>query len=242
MKYIIFSDIHANFEALNSFAQLIKTTDNQKLVCLGDTVGYGADPNRCVQWVRERAHLVLPGNHDHAAVGKTALAYFNPHAYLSCLWTRNKLSERNKQFLRSLPLEKQEDGIFWVHSSPWEPERWHYVCSRRDGPMNFDRFQERLCFVGHSHQPVILEQSPQGEIIDTTFSEFDLKPGHRYIINVGSLGQPRDGNPDPAFAIYDSQAEKVILQRFHYDYCPTQEKILKAGLPGYLAERLSLGK
>ena len=242
MKHIIFSDLHANYEALKSFERLIATLDHQKLVCLGDTVGYGADPNRCVQWVRERAHLVLPGNHDHAAVGKTALTYFNPHAYQSCLWTRNKLSESHKHYLRSLPLEKQEDGIFWVHSSPWEPERWHYVYSRKDGPMNFDRFQERLCFVGHSHQPVILEQSPQGEIIDTRASEFDLKPGHRYIVNVGSLGQPRDGNPDPAFAVYDSQAEKVVVQRFHYDHRPTQEKILKAGLPGYLAERLSLGK
>ncbi len=242
MRHLIFSDLHSNLESLNSFSKIIETLDHDKKVFLGDLVGYGADPNACVDWVRENADIILGGNHDYAAVNRTDLTYFNSYAYEACLWTRQKLTQENKDFLGTLPCEIVEDGIHWVHSSPYEPEEWHYVVSRADGKINFDHFETHLCFLGHSHRPVILEQEPEGEITDGfPTTTLKLKPDCRYIINVGSLGQPRDGNPKPAFVIYDSGARTLEYQRFEYDFAATQKKILAGGLPSYLADRLSVG-
>jgi predicted phosphodiesterase len=242
MRYLIFSDLHSNLESLQAFCKIASTLDHDKKVFLGDLVGYCADPNACVDWVRGNVDIILGGNHDYAVVGKTDLTYFNPHAYRACLWTRQELSEVNKDFLMTLPCEIEEDGIYWVHSSPFEPDQWHYVNSSKDGKINFDHFSARLCFLGHSHRPVILEQGPDGEIVDSVSSFWNLKPECRYIINVGSLGQPRDGNPKPAFVIYDSDAATIELQRYEYDFESTQKKILDVGLPYPLADRLSLGR
>jgi len=244
MRYLIFSDLHSNLESLQSFSQIIKTIEHDKKVFLGDLVGYGADPNACVDWVRENADIILGGNHDYAVTGKTELTYMNPHAYLACLWTRRKLTPENKEFLRGLPCEIVEGEIHWVHSSPFEPERWHYVVSRADGKINFDHFSTRLCFLGHSHRPVVIEQEQGqgGAITDCGApATWELLPDHRYIINVGSLGQPRDGNPKPAFVIYDSTLRTLEYRRYEYDFASAQRKILAAGLPSHLAERLSMG-
>jgi diadenosine tetraphosphatase ApaH/serine/threonine PP2A family protein phosphatase len=242
MRYLIFSDLHSNLESLQSFSQIIETLDHDKKVFLGDLVGYGADPNACVDWVREEADIILGGNHDYAVVGKTELTYFNSEAYQACLWTRKELTQQNKDFLKGLPCEIVEDDIHWVHSSPFEPEQWHYVVSGKDGKINFDHFSTQLCFLGHSHRPVIIEQGPDGAIADCGSPEkWDLRPDHRYIINVGSLGQPRDGNPKPAFVIYDSTKRTIEYRRYEYDFAVTQRKIIASGLPSFLAERLSVG-
>jgi diadenosine tetraphosphatase ApaH/serine/threonine PP2A family protein phosphatase len=242
MKYLIFSDLHSNLEALQAFSKIIETLDHDKKVFLGDLVGYGADPNACVEWVRDNSDIILSGNHDYAALGKTELTYFNPYAYEACLWTRKALTPENKDFLKNLPCEIVEDGIHWVHSSPFEPEEWHYVVSGADGKINFDHFSTPLCFLGHSHRPVIIEQGPDGIIQDCVSPTImDLRPDCRYIINVGSLGQPRDGNPKPAFVIYDSTAGTLQYQRFDYDFAATQKKILDNGLPSFLADRLESG-
>lgn len=242
MRYLIFSDLHSNLESLTTFAQIIETLDHDKKVFLGDLVGYGADPNACVEWVRENADITLSGNHDYGVLGKTDLTYFNSYAYQACLWTRQKLTPENKDFLGSLPCEIVEDGIHWVHSSPYEPEQWHYVVSRVDGKINFDHFSTQLCFVGHSHRPVIIEKGPDGKVQDCVSpTTWELKPDCRYIVNVGSLGQPRDGNPKPAFVIYDSTAGTLEYQRYEYDFSATQRKILANGLPSFLADRLSKG-
>ena len=242
MRYLIFSDLHSNLESLNSFRQIIETLDHDKKVFLGDLVGYGADPNACVEWVRENTDIILGGNHDYACVGKTELTYFNPNAYQACLWTRKNLTPENKAFLSTLPCEMVADGIHWVHSSPYQPEQWHYVTSRADGKINFDHFSTPLCFLGHSHRPVIIEQGPDGAITDCVSPEkWELKPDCRTIVNVGSVGQPRDGTPKPAFVIYDSTAGILEYRRYEYDFAATQRKILANGLPSFLAERLSMG-
>ncbi len=242
MRYLIFSDLHSNLESLQSFSEIIQTIAHDKKVFLGDLVGYGPDPNACVDWIRENADIALSGNHDYAVVGKTELTYMNSYAYKACLWTRRKLTPKNKKFLRGLPTEKVADGVHWVHSSPHEPEEWHYVVSRKDGKINFDHFSTPLCFLGHSHQPVIIEQDQDGAITDCISpTKWDLEPDHRYIINVGSLGQPRDDNPKPAFVIYDSTRKTIEYQRYEYDFATTQKKILKSGLPPFLAERLEKG-
>jgi predicted phosphodiesterase len=242
MRYLIFSDLHSNLESLQAFSQIAATLDHDKKVFLGDVVGYCADPNACVEWVREHADIVLGGNHDYAVVGKTELSTFNPHAYQACLWTRKELSEENKAYLLALPCEIEKDGIHWVHSSPFEPDRWHYVYSRKDGKINFDHFSTSLCFLGHSHRPVIIEQGSNGEIMDYDVSFWNLRPEFRYIVNVGSLGQPRDGNPKPSFVIYDSDSATVQFRRYEYDFEPTQKKIRANGLPFPLADRLAIGR
>ncbi len=242
MRYVIFSDLHSNLEALNHFQKEIETIGFDKLVCLGDIVGYGVDPNPCVEWVRKNANLTIAGNHDWGAIEKTDISYFNPYAYESCLWTRKELTVENKNFLESLPLDHEEDGIYWVHASPYEPQAWHYVTSKSRGKRNFNSFGVPVCFLGHSHIPVILEETPDGEVNDYVSDIWGIELGKRYIFNGGSLGQPRDGNPNPSFIIYDSGDKTVEIRRFEYDLYPTQEKIRMTGLPHYLAERLSLGR
>lgn len=241
MRYIIFSDLHSNLEALDEFIKITATVDHDKLVCLGDMVGYGADPNPCLDWIRDNVDIVLAGNHDYAALNKTDTTYFNPYAYQSCLWTRNQLTAENKAYLETLPAEKEEDGIYWAHSSPFEPLEWHYVRSLEDGERNFSCFNNKLCFIGHSHLPLIHEKSPDAEVCSYMAPELDLEVGYRYLVNVGSLGQPRDGDPNPCFVIYDSEIERVEYHRFPYDFAPTQRKILENNLPQPLAERLGVG-
>ncbi|GJL79962.1 MAG: metallophosphoesterase [Nitrospinaceae bacterium] len=242
MKYLIFSDLHSNLESLQAFCKITETIEHDKKVFLGDLVGYCADPNACVKWVRKHVDIVLGGNHDYAVVGKTDPAYFNSHAYQACLWTRQELSKKNRDFLETLPCAIEEDGIFWVHSSPFEPDQWHYVVSARDGKINFDHFSTPLCFLGHSHLPVILEMGRGGKVREYAPSSLKFQAKCRYIINVGSLGQPRDGNPKPCFVIYDSDTATVGFQRYEYDFAPTQKKILDNGLPSPLAKRLGEGR
>ena len=246
MVYLVFSDLHSNLEALERFIQIRETIPHDQMACLGDTVGYNTDPNECVDWVRENADIVLAGNHDYAAVEKTDISYFNSYAREACLWTREQLTEENIEYLASLPVQKEQNGIYWVHSSPFEPDQWHYVVNQYDGEENFPYFEAPVCFLGHSHKPVILEQAPGGGV-EAVYGghvqhwSHQLKPDHRYIINVGSLGQPRDGLPMPCFVVYDSEAGSVEFHRFEYNLESTQKKILSQKLPEFLSERLSAG-
>ena len=242
MRYIIFSDLHSNLEALNQFKKEIETIAHDKIVCLGDIVGYGADPNPCIEWVMRNVDFSVAGNHDWGAVNKTDISYFNLNAYASSQWTREKLTDENKSFLSSLSLDHEEGGVYWVHASPHNPKAWHYVTTKSDGEQLFNSFEASICFVGHSHKPIILEQTPDGEVKNHVSDTWNIKPENRYIFNVGSLGQPRDKNPDPAFMVYDSEARIVEIHRFEYDLSSTQKKIRDNGLPSDLAERLSHGR
>ena len=242
MKYIIFSDVHSNLEAVKAFCQAVKYIDHDKKVCLGDIVGYNADPNLVVEWIRDEIDLVLAGNHDYAVLKKTDISYFNPAAYQACIWTQSVLKKNNKEYLDTLPVEKEEDGIYWVHSSPFEPTKWHYVSTWQSAQKNFDYFEQTFCFLGHSHLPGIFEKNRNNEIGSFCATKFELDPESRYIINVGSLGQPRDGNSDPAFVFYDSLTHVIEFHRFSYDFPLTQQKIRDCGLPCYLADRLNDGR
>ncbi len=243
MKYVIISDLHSNLEALTAFQKSLKTLKLKydKLVCLGDIAGYGANPNELVEWVRQNTQIALAGNHDYAIVGKESLTDFNRYAVAACRWTRKVLTQENKEYLDSLPPALIEDDIFWVHSSPNEPEEWHYLVSLQDGKENFPHFKERVCFVGHSHLPKIFEQGPDKRVHVFNDTEWTLKPDHRYIFNVGSMGQPRDGNPDPAYAGFESEEDTYQLKRFSYEVFPAHQKILDAELPRFLADRLAEG-
>lgn len=241
MRFIIFSDVHSNLEALQSFCRATESVLHDKKVCLGDIVGYNADPNPVAEWIRDGTDFALAGNHDYCVLNQTDASYLNPAAYQACAWTRRNLTQSNKNFLDTLPIEKEEYGIYWVHSSPFEPKKWHYVSTIKIAEKNFYYFEQAICFIGHSHLPGIFEKKKNNKVYSHDTSKLELDPDSRYIINVGSLGQPRDGNPDPVFVFYDSVSHIVEFCRFSYDLLSTQQKIRACGLPSSLADRLKNG-
>ncbi|MDO8281505.1 MAG: metallophosphoesterase family protein [Thermodesulfovibrionia bacterium] len=241
MRYALISDVHSNLEALNAVIEKVKADKVDKVIILGDIVGYGPDPNECIDTLRKFADILIAGNHDHGAVGMTDISCFNNHAKAAIQWTTGVLSEENKAFLSSLPLTStiKSRSIYLVHSSPKEPEEWEYLQKAKDADANFKFFSETNCFIGHTHKPAIIEMAPGGKI--TIYpGHSEIKPGCRYIINAGSVGQPRDGNPDASYAIFDT--DSVTIKRAAYDILLTQKKMKDAGLPSYLIDRLSEGR
>jgi len=241
MQIIILSDVHGNLEALMAvLCDIRNLRDKGEVFFLGDSVGYGPDPSECIKVIREEADIILAGNHDRAVTGRADISYFNPYARAAVEWTQEVLSGDEKAFLDSLPVfvRLKEQGIYLVHSTPKEPEQWHYLLTTWDAYVNFHLFDERICFIGHSHQPVIIEMEPAGEIL-LYRDRVELREGCRYIVNVGSVGQPRDGNPDASYALFDDSM--IEIKRVPYDIVSTQQKMRRAGLPEYLIERLSKG-
>lgn len=240
MKYGIFSDIHSNSEALEKVLMELEELQVDSIVCLGDIVGYGANPNECVEKVKEIADVCVAGNHDYGVVGKTPIDQFSDRAKTSVLWTQKILKEENHHYLNGLPLTQKKNGTFFVHSSPRDPESWIYLITRSEGMLAFVRFEEKICFVGHSHYPLVFTQGKEGFGYHRNES-FLLDPETRYIINVGSVGQPRDQDPRAAFVLYDSDAREIKILRVSYDVKSAQKKIRDAGLPSSLADRLATG-
>jgi len=242
MKYAIISDIHANLEALESVLAEAERRGADEVLCLGDVVGYGPNPNECVDVIRETARVTLAGNHDYAPLGKLDLTYFNPWARMAIEWTAEQLSERSRAFLLALPLRQELEGFTIVHATPLEPEKWNYIVTIGDAVNNFPKFQSQICFVGHSHVPLVISMNEHEDYRVVRENPLPIEPNRRYIINVGSVGQPRDLIPKAAFGIYDTEEGTYELLRVDYDIAETQSKILSSGLPAFLAERLELGQ
>ena len=232
MRLAIISDIHGNLEALTTAFALIKKHGVDEIICLGDVVGYGANPNECLSAVRERCSVILLGNHDAAAIDLAVADQFTINARLSAIWTNSVLLKEHKEFLETLPLTKSRSEILLAHGSPYEPEEWHYIISEYEAREAFQSFTEQLCFVGHSHIPVIFSQKGTTALV---------APGDRFIINIGSVGQPRDGNPQLSFGIFDTDSWAYNNIRADYDIPAAAQKIRKAGLPRALADRLMFG-
>ncbi len=239
MLFAVISDVHSNLEALDTVLEEIKLRKINDIFFLGDAVGYGPDPNGCVERLYESCKVLLAGNHDWGALGLTNIAYFNEYARSAIQWTRNVLTEKNKKILRSFPIKKELKGMLFVHSTPKEPEEWHYLLSLWDAEVNFKYFDGSMCFLGHSHQPFIIERLPSGELI-TYREQVQITEGNRYIINVGSVGQPRDGDPRASYVIVNNKNIQII--RVSYDIATVQDKMRKENLPELLIERLSLGR
>jgi predicted phosphodiesterase len=240
--YAIISDVHANLEALQAVLAEIEKGDIDSLLFAGDCVGYGPDPNDCMELLRKHASHMIAGNHDWGTVGLTELRDFNAHAQVAIDWTREVLSRQNFSFLHDLPLtEKISAGsdIFLVHGTPKEPEQWHYFLFEYDAKANFQYFDQQVCFLGHSHIPFIVERSPQGKT-RSFYARAEVKDQCRYIVNVGSVGQPRDGNPEASYVLFKDDV--IEIKRVSYDILLTQKKMKKAGLPSYLINRLSKGR
>jgi diadenosine tetraphosphatase ApaH/serine/threonine PP2A family protein phosphatase len=249
VRYLVISDIHANLQAL--LAVLAHAPSVDEVWCLGDLVGYGPNPNECIERVRELPRLFcLAGNHDWAALGQLDLSHFNVEARLANTWTQSVLSEEAREYLQGLPVRAEHEGVTLAHASPREPV-WEYLLDTAMARANFGYFSTPLCLVGHSHLPLafewdegrrrcefapeLFETSATGEIV------LSLE-GRRLILNPGSVGQPRDGDPRAAYAILDTDRLTWEVRRVPYPVEITQERMRAQGLPRRLIERLAHGR
>ena len=240
MKYAIIADIHANLEAFQVVLEDIKAQNCTHTVCLGDVVGYNANPKECLDIVRGMNVPVVKGNHDEYCSTENDLEGFNPHAAEAINWTRDQLTLEDRQWLRDLKYIRLVASFTLVHATLDGPQRWGYVFDKLAAAASFTYQNTSICFFGHTHVPLAFVRDSQ--VRGGTYSKFKVEPGKKYFINVGSVGQSRDGVAKATYVVYDMQEQTIELRRLDYDIPTTQKKILDAGLPPRLAERLALGR
>jgi diadenosine tetraphosphatase ApaH/serine/threonine PP2A family protein phosphatase len=240
MRFAIFGDIHANLESFETVLADAEAQGCTDFVCLGDVVGYNANPRECLDLVRKLDCPVVQGNHDSYIASDHTLETVSPLAEFAIQWTRDQLLPEEKRWLSRLPMVKQIAGFTIVHATLDLPQNWNYVLNQLDAAASFERQTTELCFFGHTHVPRVYIKSTS--IVGLPFDQILIEPGTRYFVNIGSVGQPRDGDWRAAYGIYDLEARTVTLRRLPYDIETTQKKILQAGLPPRLADRLSFGK
>lgn len=245
MLYAIISDIHANLEALQAVLEDIRGQSIAKVICLGDIVGYYSNPNECVKICREQEFQCIRGNHDDAAAGTIGIEDFNPVAQEALRWTIDHLEEEHKKWLRQLPEHSIiEEHLLAVHGSPWHP--YDYIFSPAGAARAFTYLSMHhpavnVCFFGHTHQRA-LYYTKEGNIQEIAKkTRFRLEIGGIYLINPGSIGQARDGRPGASYLLFESELMEVEYRHVPYDLELTQRKVIAAGLPLMLAERLVLG-
>ncbi|MEI8175963.1 MAG: metallophosphoesterase family protein [Candidatus Omnitrophota bacterium] len=242
MRYAIIADIHANLEACEAVLEAIDRENVDAFICLGDIVGYGADPSRVIEITARLNPVMVAGNHDLAAAGAREISGSTPSARAAIEWTRDRLTEREKRFLKELPLVWRESFVA-AHGSPHHPERFDYVSGLSAARSAFSSFGAgACCFIGHTHAARIFVRDEAGGITCDPLPELKISKKCSYIINPGSVGQPRDSDPRAAYAIFDEERSLVQLKRVTYDIDKACRKIIDAGLPQILGERLRLGK
>ena len=240
MKYAIIADIHGNLDAFQVVLEDIRAQNANQIVCLGDVVGYNAQPKECLKIVREMNIPCVKGNHDEYCSSNDHLEGFNPHAAEAVHWTRNQLDDDDKKWLRDLKYSRMTANFTMVHATLDAPERWQYVFDKLAAAASFPYQQTQMCFFGHTHVPVAFMRDTV--VRGGTYSKFKVDPAKKYFINVGAVGQPRDNTPNAAYVIYDMDAQTIELRRLDYDIAAAQKKIRDAGLPERLAERLAFGR
>lgn len=241
MKYAILGDIHANLEALNAVLEDSKQQGVTHYACTGDVVGYNADPKNCLQNIRKLDCKIAQGNHDYYAACNESMELFTPMAQKSIRWSRKQLSTFDRKFLRQLPTIVDIENFTIVHSSLNSPRLWNYIFNTKTAEMNFRNQFNNVCFFGHTHVPLAFIKSDDA-LRKGFYNTLNIQPGFKYLINVGSVGQPRDREPNAAYAIYDMENQTVTLRRVQYDIETTQKKIRAAGLPFRNALRLNYGR
>jgi len=240
MRFAIFGDIHANLHALQAVLEDSKAQACTHHVCMGDVVGYNAYPHHCVELIQNLECPVVKGNHDEQASMLGEQGGFNALAEEAINWTRNQLSDKEKEWLRSLRLQRQVRDFTIVHATLDTPYKWGYIFNQLDAAASFSYQMTALCFIGHTHSPKAYVRD--GSVRTIPFETIQLTPGRKYLINVGSVGQPRDGDWRAAYAVYDTNTSEVTLRRVEYDVHSAQQAVLAAGLPKKLAERLVAGR
>lgn len=245
MRYAIISDIHANQEALEAVVESSRKVGVDQFLCLGDIVGYGARPTECLEMVQDLGCRTVAGNHDFAVVGKIDIDNFNSYAKEATIWTREQLSETAVDYLRTLPLVEQINdepgaGFTIVHGTLYSPELFDYIQTSYDAHLSMCEMPGEVCFLGHSHIPV--------SFIRRRFITYSIEPqvtvdsGGKFLVNVGSVGQPRDNNPQASYAIFDTTTREITIRRVGYDIDAAAIHIRDAGLPDILGERLRYGR
>ena len=241
MRYGIFGDIHGNLDAFEVVLRELNRQKVTQLICVGDIVGYGAEPNRCVEKIRSMSIPTAAGNHDWASIEKSDINYFNSHARQAILWTGRTLKSENKRYLDKLPLVIEKNDFQLVHGSLKEPAEWRYILNLKEANDAFSLMKKSLLFIGHSHRPIIFSMDKE-KIGYSLTGRLTIKEGLRYIINVGSVGQPRDGDPRAGYVVFDDEKKEIVYKRIAYPVEKAQAKIRAAGLPEIEAVRLSDGR
>ena len=253
MKIAVISDIHSNLEALNSALDKCREKQIEQYICVGDIVGYNADPAECIKKVKSLTFFaIVKGNHDDISASKKDISRYNKHAKESVLWTRKNIPWLNKIWLSKLPLKivKGGNNITVVHSTLTDPEKWGYILDKETAEKNFKFLTTDICFCGHSHTPALFIKNKQSSLIeqDIEFTStksntytYKIEKGNEYIINPGSIGQPRNNDPRASFIVYDTNEKLITKYRVKYDIRTAQDKIYNTELPAFNGDRLSTG-
>ncbi len=251
MRYAVLSDIHSNLEALTAVLEALADERIDRYLCLGDLIGYGADPRPCLERLQGLNLVVVGGNHDLACLGKLDLHFFNDAARAAVLWTRDRLNFADLDYLRRLPLVATEEPFTLVHGTLDHPQRFDYLVDFAQALDTLRICRTLFCLIGHTHLPLLMEYdrterrftrmlTTAKELADV---EFQSEPQRfRYLLNPGSVGQPRDGDPRASCAVIDTERRRLAIRRVRYDVAAAQRKIQQAGLPAFLADRLAVGR
>lgn len=242
MRHALISDIHANLEALEAVLRDIETQRVDSVHCLGDIIGYGSDPLPCLELVRHHCDTLLLGNHEHAALGHLDQEHLNPVAQISLTWTQGQLNDRAFSIIADCVMDRSMDTFRMVHSSPAQPVEWHYILTVGEADAAFRNFKEQICFVGHTHLPMIFTESTDGAHRRKVGYDFEPDEESRYIVNIGSVGQPRDNDPRSSYVVFDTEQQEINYRRVTYDIQRTQQKMQQAKLPAMLIDRLAAGR
>jgi predicted phosphodiesterase len=242
MRYAVLSDVHGNLEAFKAVLDALSDEGIESYLSVGDVIGYGADPKECIKLLRSlEPEVLIAGNHEWGVLGLKELSYFNELAQHVILWARNVLDKDEIEYLKSFSLTYEGEKMTLVHGSLNMPEEFYYIFDPDDANATISKMQNSLCFVGHSHVPGIFA-SNHNKIENIEAAKIRIEYERKYVINAGSIGQPRDGDPRASYVIYDSEDAILEIKRIEYDVKKAQEKILRAGLPPRLAARLSEGR
>ncbi len=251
MRYAVLSDIHGNLEALTAVMDVLAGQRIDHYLCLGDVVGYGADPGACLDRLAACQATVVSGNHDAACIGKLEMGWFNEAARAAVLWTRDQLGFTELDVLRRWPLTATVDGLTLVHGTLRHPARFEYLVDVAQAMDTMTTCRTLMCLVGHTHVPCVIEfDRMQRKILRfltspaelTEMSFRDDPSALRYVVNPGSVGQPRDGDPRASVMVIDTSEKRMAIHRVAYDIASAQRKIRETGLPGFLADRLAVGR
>ena len=240
MKYAILADIHGNIEALQAVLEDARNQKCTHYACVGDIVGYGANPKECLDIVRSMNMPCVKGEHDEYTSSEEELDGFGPQAAEAVTWTRQQLTREDRQWLRDQKYVRMVANFSLVHATLDGPQRWGYVFDKLMAAASFTYQNTNVCFFSHTHVPVAFVRD--NVVRGGSYSKFKVETGRKYFVGVGSVGRPRDGNPKAAYVIYDLDEGSIEIRRLDYDIATAQKKILAAGLPPRLADRLSFGK
>ena len=242
MRTAVISDIHGNLEALEAVLRHVEGQRIDSIWCLGDVVGYGCDPVRCLELVKANCGITLRGNHEAVVLGLLPSEVLNEFAREAMAWTIDQLGEAELELMRGYRVDAVVDDAYLVHASPHEPEWWHYVFTPDAASAAFRDLHHNLCFFGHTHVPMIFSMPAEGQIRQRTGHDFLPDKDVKYLVNVGAVGQPRDSDPRACYAIFDADEYEITYHRLEYDIQQTQRKMADANAPAMLIERLAAGR